>query len=94
MDLSIGDRVFYTCSNGLQPPATVVGTAEDGLLHLEYYPPPPPRVVPHPLLFPGGGGSLGQPKIFRCVGEECPWYMGHGTQFWEQVVFYKGTKMG
>ena len=37
MDLSIGDRVFYTCSNGLRPPATVVGMAEDGLLHLEYY---------------------------------------------------------
>ena len=37
MDLSIGDRVFYTRSNGLQPLATVVGTAEDGLLHLEYY---------------------------------------------------------
>ena len=37
MDLSIGDRVFYTRSNGLRPPATVVGTAEDGLLHLEYY---------------------------------------------------------
>ena len=27
---------------------------------------PPPLVVPHPLSFPGGGGSLGQPKIFRC----------------------------
>ena len=39
MDLNIGDRVFYTRSNGLQPPATVVATAEDGLLHLEYYPP-------------------------------------------------------
>ena len=26
----------------------------------------PPLVVPHPLSFPGGGGSLGQPKIFRC----------------------------
>ena len=37
MDLSIGDRVLYTRSNGLRPPATVVGTAEDGLLHLEYY---------------------------------------------------------
>ena len=37
MDLGIGDRVFYTRSNGLRPPATVVGTAEDGLLHLEYY---------------------------------------------------------
>ena len=36
MDLSIGDRVFYTCSNGLRP-TTVVGTAEDGLLRLEYY---------------------------------------------------------
>ena len=35
--LSIGDRVLYTRSNGLRPPATVVGTAEDGLLHLEYY---------------------------------------------------------
>ena len=37
MDLSIGDRVFYTRSNGLRPPTTVVRTAEDGLLHLEYY---------------------------------------------------------
>ena len=37
MDLNIGDRVFYTRSNGLRPLATVVGTAEDGLLHLEYY---------------------------------------------------------
>ena len=31
------DRVFYTRSDGLRPPATVVGTAEDGLLHLECY---------------------------------------------------------
>ena len=37
MDLNTGDRVFCTRSNGLRPPATVVGTAEDGLLHLEYY---------------------------------------------------------
>ena len=37
MDLGIGDRVFYTRCNGLRVPATVVGTAEDGLLHLEYY---------------------------------------------------------
>ena len=37
MDLSIGDRVFYILSNGLLPPATAVETAEDGLLHLEYY---------------------------------------------------------
>ena len=37
LDLSIGDEVFYTRSNGLRPPATVVGTAEDRLLHLKYY---------------------------------------------------------
>ena len=37
MDLSIGDMVFYTRSNGLRPHATVVATGEDGLLHLEYY---------------------------------------------------------
>ena len=37
MDLSIGDRVFYTHSSGLGPPAMVVGTPEDRLLHLEYY---------------------------------------------------------
>ena len=24
------------------------------------------------------------------MGEECPSCVGHGTQFWEQVVFYKG----
>ena len=24
------------------------------------------------------------------MGEECPWCVGHGTHFWEQVVFYKG----
>ena len=42
MDLKIGDRVFYTRSNGLRPAATVVGTAEDGLLHLEYYRSPSP----------------------------------------------------
>ena len=24
------------------------------------------------------------------MGEECPWCMGYGTQFWEQVVFHKG----
>ena len=39
MDLSIGDRVFYTRSNGLRPRAMVVGTAEDGVLHLEYHGP-------------------------------------------------------
>ena len=37
MNLSIGDSVFYTRTNGLRPPAMVVGTAEEGLLHLEYY---------------------------------------------------------
>ena len=28
------------------------------------------------------------------MGEECPWCVGHGTQFWEQVVFYKGHPEG
>ena len=22
------------------------------------------------------------------MGKECPWCVGHGTQLWEQVVFY------
>ena len=30
MDLSLGDRVFYTRSNGVRVPATVVGMAEMG----------------------------------------------------------------
>ena len=34
--LGIGCSI-YTRSNGVQPPATVVGTVEDGLLHFEYY---------------------------------------------------------
>ena len=29
--------MFYTRSNSVRVPATVVGTAEDGLIHLEYY---------------------------------------------------------
>ena len=37
MDLSLGDWVFYTRSNGVRVPATVVGMAGDGLIHLEYY---------------------------------------------------------
>ena len=37
MDLSLGDRVFYTRSNGVRVPTTVVGMAGDGLIHLEYY---------------------------------------------------------
>ena len=37
MDLNVGDRVFYTRSNGMRVPATVVGFAPDGLLHLEYF---------------------------------------------------------
>ena len=37
MDLSLGDRVFYTRSNSLRVPATVVGMAGDGFIHLEYY---------------------------------------------------------
>ena len=37
MDLSLDDRMFYTRSNGVRVPATVVGMAGDGLIHLEYY---------------------------------------------------------
>ena len=37
MDLSLGDWVFYTRSNGVRVLATVVGMAGDGLIHLEYY---------------------------------------------------------
>ena len=37
MDLSIGDRVFYTRSNGLQPLDTVVGMAADRLFQFDYY---------------------------------------------------------
>ena len=37
MEVNIGDRVFYTRSNGVRVPATVVGMAEDGVLHLEYH---------------------------------------------------------
>ena len=37
MDLSLGDRVFYTSSIGVRVPTTVVGMAGDGLIHLEYY---------------------------------------------------------
>ena len=29
--------MFYTRSNGMRVPATVVGFAPDGLLHLEYF---------------------------------------------------------
>ena len=29
--------MFYTCSNGVRVPATVVGFAPDGLVHLEYF---------------------------------------------------------
>ena len=31
MDLSLGDRVFYTRSNGVRVPTTVVGMVGDGL---------------------------------------------------------------
>ena len=37
MDLSIGDTVFYTRSNGVQVRARVVETAPEGFVHLEYY---------------------------------------------------------
>ena len=44
VDLSLGDRVFYTRSNSVRVSATVVGMAGDGLIHLEYYHNPPPPV--------------------------------------------------
>ena len=37
MGFNVGDRVFYTRSNGVRVPATVVGFAPDGLVHLEYF---------------------------------------------------------
>ena len=37
MDFNVGDRVFYTCSNGVRAPATLVGFAPDGLVDLEYF---------------------------------------------------------
>ena len=37
MGLSIGNTVFYTCSNGVQCPARVVETALEGFAPLEYY---------------------------------------------------------
>ena len=36
MELSIGDRVFYTRSNGLRVPAKVVGVLHNGHVKLEY----------------------------------------------------------
>ena len=36
MDLSIGDRVLFTRSNGVQVTAGVVETAPEGFVHLEY----------------------------------------------------------
>ena len=37
MDFNVGDMVLYTRSNGVRVPATVVGFAPDGLVHLEYF---------------------------------------------------------
>ena len=37
MDFNVGDRVFYTRSNGVRVPATVVEFAPDRLVHLEYF---------------------------------------------------------
>ena len=37
MDFNVGDKVFYTCSNGVCVPATVVGLPPEGLIHLEYF---------------------------------------------------------
>ena len=36
MDFNVGDKVFYTRSNGVRFPATVVGLSPEGLIHLEY----------------------------------------------------------
>ena len=36
MELSIGDRVFYTKSAGIRVPAKVVGLLHDGHVELEY----------------------------------------------------------
>ena len=37
MGLSIGHRVFYTRSNGVQVLARVVETAPEGFVHFEYH---------------------------------------------------------
>ena len=37
MDFNVGDKVFYTHSNGVRVPATVVGLSPEGLIHLEYF---------------------------------------------------------
>ena len=37
MDFNVGDKVFYTRSNGVRVPATVVGVAPEGSIHLEYF---------------------------------------------------------
>ena len=37
MDLSIGDKVFYTRSTRIRVPAKVVGHSDDGYVELEYY---------------------------------------------------------
>ena len=34
MDFSVGDKVFYTCSNGVCVLATLVGFALEGFVHL------------------------------------------------------------
>ena len=61
-----------------------------GRMRAQFPLPPGPLVVPHPLSFRGGGGSLGQPKIFRCgslcscmgdcVVEHCHLYPLHSRQ--------------
>ena len=37
MDFNVGDKVFYTHSNGVRVPATVVGLSPEGFIHLEYF---------------------------------------------------------
>ena len=37
LEFNVGDRVFYTRSNGVRVPAAVVGFVPNGLVHLEYF---------------------------------------------------------
>ena len=66
MDLNIGDRVFYTRCNGMRVPTTVVGTTEDGLLHLEYY-----QDAVKVALLPGFDGWKGHPTVSLFYHTEC-----------------------
>ena len=37
MDFNVGNKVFYTRSNGVRVPATVVGLSPEGFIHLDYF---------------------------------------------------------